>query len=231
MTVKLQVGLTELTDSLVNGTITYNVAPGDEKAQLEWDLHTDIPAVSSAVSSVKAIYELPHVNIIDYTTDSDFETLFMLEVAGLFPEFGEETLYTDADYESLVAPRKTYGGLYLNPRVAYAVNGSDFNRSSEYAVFNNTLETYSVDAVPAVTNSFVFNFLDSAKGLAQVRIDDRVETFITDNQAEMNEREIDVTTFLKTYGRILAGTLVNDPDEARDVIQKYPCICRVEIIE
>lgn len=252
---KLQIGLTDVEESenfvyddidttLDRPTIKrvrYNILKQSdeiEKATLEWKLNVDLPAVQSTIKYWEHTIRRPHLSMIQITsesnrflpTHSNFE--INIDFVNLLPLSINPEDYTDEDFENTCYPHnRRFGDLELGYHAAYNVAGYSYEETSEYAIFNDTLEYYNPEARPVAIPYFFIDFFLSKPAIKASKLDSRTLKFINDHQEEFMNLGIDKDTFLKTYGRFTAGTLLTEPLEAYTNIKDYPRICRTSIVK
>jgi hypothetical protein len=252
---KLQIGLTDIEksdnfaydniDSLNDDSnikrVRYNIikqSDEDEKAVVEWELNTDLPAVQNAIKYWEHTIRRPHLSMIQIVSQpalmlpTHFNFEIYIDFINLIPMTITPDFFVNEDYENLRSPTSTkFGDLEMSMNAAYENAGHDFIESSEYAVSHNTLDFYNPDAKLAVAPRFKSDFLLSPYTSRENKIDLRVKTFLDTHSKELMDLKVTEEHFLRNYGRLKVGTLITDPMTAYDSLVKYSRICRTSIVK
>jgi hypothetical protein len=252
---KLQLGLTnvEESDNFVYDEIDpdpnkpnldrvrYNIlkqSTEDEKAVLEWKLNIDLPAVQNAIEYWEHTIRRPHLAMVQISTQSNHllsthsNIDINLDFVNLIPLSILPKEYTQEDLQNTFYPRnRQFGDLELKHHSAYDVAGFAYEETSEYAIYNDTLDYYNPDATPVAVPNFNINFFLSRPSIKSNRLDFNAKKFLKEHEQDLIDLGIDKELFLQKYGRLKAGILLSDPLEAYNSIRDYPRICRTSIVK
>lgn len=246
--IKLQIGFTDVAnlDNLVfdesldddnNESTRYNIfkQSTDELATIEWKLNIEIPAVKRLIETWEYIIRVPHLAMIQkkqttnklLPTHADID--YFIEFINLLPLKNDFYFLSEEDFEYLQSPNRNFGDLLIMSPVGYEVAGFNYEESSEYAVTEKTLDYYNPAALPVILPRFNVDFGLNPHQRKSKRYDISVLKFIDDNKQVFEQNNYSIERFKQTYGRLVVGTLINDPEDAYDIVNKYPYICRTSI--
>lgn len=255
MGVKFIVGLTNEDSSCFYKT--YNLPPGYvqslnffdyillrndtvvEKATIEWELDTTLPAVNNLINIISQIKLKPDVTNIIYTRYQDYlpgyaESDFLIKMYNLIPNndinFPE---YTITDYENITTNScPTYGSLTLDTILSQVAHGVEEHQTLSYAMHNTDVSLLTSGPTKHVVfPALRINFLSNSNPVAKKEMSMDQKFWMTENKEILESKGFYISDIRNKIGRLVIGRLIGSYDDVFTKAQTYNKICRIEIVE
>lgn len=255
MSTKLVIGLTDETNELFfpNSTIlseplpefltsrdAYNLAENDasiEKATLEWELDTRLPAVNAVLATITALKQRPYFSTImvesraNVSADhQDIDVSF--ELINIVPNLAVSYQpYTTQDNEAVITTLQSFGSLELEGIAGYRYQGIDDSQTMSFAYEANDLSYLRngpVDRLAVPVFNFSFYLGRTQQPSTQMAAEQ--QHWMTANQSALSAKGYEVDDPKSKIGALPIGSLIGDPMEQYEKIKQFRKICRIDIV-
>lgn len=255
MPTKLVIGLTDETTELFfpDNTIlsqpmpeiltsrdAYNLAENDasiEKATLEWELNTSLPAVNAVLATIAALKQRPYFSKIRLETrasvSADYQDIDVsFELLNIVPNLSVSYQpYTAQDNEAVITTLQSFGSLELEGAEGYRYQGLDISQLMSFAHESNDLSLLHpgpVDRLAVPVFNFSFYLGRTQPPSTQMSADQY--KWMMDNQSALSAKGYEVDDPRSKIGALPIGVLLGDPMEQYEKIKQFRKICRIDIV-
>ena len=207
-----------------------------ERATLEWELNTNLPAVVAVLDMIDAIKTRPHFAKVVMDTrkviDSYNDMFTMIEFLNVIPNRAlPKVFYTEEDNNAVITTEQEFGTLELDSMLGYEYQGIQEHETMTYAFNHRDLSMLRPGPVNRmVTARFVFSFFTGNSAPPTTRMSIEQETWMKENQAELEELGYTIDDPTAKVGALPVGRLLGDPQEQYDKMQQFNKVCRIDIV-
>ena len=221
--------------------IVYTLPQNDtavEKAFIEWELDTTLPAVNNLLNILDVIKSKLNITRVYYHKYSQvlpglFDTDFILEFKNLIPNTGLILSdYTDIDYENVITNKiPIYCSIELDATASVLGTGLDENETLFHAMESNNT-TFLVDGPMrrVVTPTLLISFVNNDQSIKNKSMSIEQQQWMLDNKELLESKGYYMSEVKNKIGALVIGQLIGTYDDAFAKAQQYNRICRVEIV-
>jgi hypothetical protein len=255
MSTKLVIGLTDETTELffpdssilsqpmpevLTSRDAYNLAENDvsvEKATLEWELNTSLPAVNALLETIVALKQRPYFSKIRLETrasvSADYQDIDVsFELLNMVPNLAVSYQpYTTQDNEAVITTLQSFGSLELEGTEGYRYQGIDISQimSSAYEADDLSL-LYPGPVNRLVVPVFNFSFFLGRTQPPSTQMSADQYKWMSDNQSALSAKGYEIDDPRSKIGALPIGVLLGDPMEQYEKIKQFRKICRIDIV-
>lgn len=207
-----------------------------ERATLEWELNTNLPAVVAVLDMIDAIKTRPHYAKVVMDTykivDSYNDIFTMIDLVNVIPNRAlPEVFYTEEDNNAVITTPQEFGTLELDSLLGYEYQGIQENETMTYAFNHRDLSMLRPGPINRmVATRFVFSFFTGNSTPPLTRMNIEQEMWMKENQAELEALGYTISDPTAKVGALPIGRLLGDPQEQYDKIQQFNKVCRIDIV-
>lgn len=211
-----------------------------EKASIEWELDTTLPAVNNllnVLSIMKSKLYITQVYAHKYhqVLPGLYDTDFVVELKNLIPNVGLVLPeYTTVDYENISTNTiPTYCSLELDSSFSYmCANNIEEDETLFYSMANENYDFLKTGPLSRfVYPAFRINFRTNSSVVINKEMTVAQKEWMTANKEMLESKGYYITDPKSKIGALVIGQLIGSYDDAFNKAQQYNKICRVEIVE
>lgn len=219
--------------------VSYNIQRADtsiEKDSIVWELDLTLDATKNIIKVWEHIIRRPHLAMVRREASKNVLATnynnynLNIHFTNLIPILSDYKLtLTNSDYEKFTQMNH-FGNMYLDVFTLYQANNS-WQTTLEYAFVNKSVDKLNVHDPLIVLPRFVFDFeLKPTRFNTSARRDPYFVEWVNENKDALAEKGYTLDDPYCNIGRLCMGTLIGDPWEEYQKIQKYSRICRTSIV-
>lgn len=207
-----------------------------ERATLEWELNTSLPAVAAVLDIIDIVKTRPYFAKVvtdTRTVVGTYKDMFtMIEFVNVIPNRAmPKIFYTEEDNNAVITTDQEFGTLELDSMLGYEYQGVQENETLTYAFNNRDLTMLRPGPVNRmVTTRFVFSFFTGYFAPPSTRISTEQEMWMRENQEKLEELGYTIDDPTSKVGALPVGRLLGDPQEQYDKILNFNKVCRIDIV-